>query len=287
MNKTCQLCNENKELRDSHLVPKFVFNWMKKTGSSYFRNVTTPNKREQDGVKRKLLCTDCEGNFSKHETWYSRYLFHPILDDMVANGGKHTITSFKYDENLYCFCLSFLWRALKVNLIDKDFSEEHIDILKKVEEEWRNFLNKKIYPQNWNNVHMWVLDKCGDFEGKPPKFDFYIMRVPDGTIAFGEGQLFIFAKAARFMFFAPLIGFEDESLFVNTKINPVGGEYVIPQEILDTRISGFLVNRVKQIFENASSLTTTQMELISEQVEKEREKLWGSDLHRSLSNDLD
>ncbi len=282
---TCALCKKDKELRDSHIIPKFVFNWMKKTGSLNFRKVITSNKRDQDGPKLKLLCNDCEQKFSKFETWYSRSIFHPILDDMLANKGQHTKLSFEYNENLYAFCMSFLWRALKVNIQSNDCPGELIPLLNEVESEWRMFLHKNQFPVRWNKIHMWVLDKIDDFAGKPPAFDLYIMRSTDATIAHGEGQLFVFAKAARFMFFAPLIGFENEKLFVNTLINPLGGNFIIPQFIEDPRIGEFIVNRVNQISGFAVPLSETQQEKILEQARKDY--LFGSDLHRALIDDFD
>jgi hypothetical protein len=46
---TCALCGENKKLRMSHIIPNFVFKWMKETSATGFlRSAENPKKRLQD-----------------------------------------------------------------------------------------------------------------------------------------------------------------------------------------------------------------------------------------------
>jgi hypothetical protein len=33
----CHLCEQDARLRDSHILPKFVFKWRKQTGSGYLK----------------------------------------------------------------------------------------------------------------------------------------------------------------------------------------------------------------------------------------------------------
>ena len=51
----CKLCNKKAQLRESHIIPKFVYNWMKKTGTGRFRQKKDLNKPLQDGIKDFLL----------------------------------------------------------------------------------------------------------------------------------------------------------------------------------------------------------------------------------------
>jgi hypothetical protein len=283
MDGICTLCKQNRELKTSHIIPSFVFQWMRKTGSEKFRNITTPNKREQDGIKLKLLCGDCEGKFSKVETWFTRKFFHPILDRMLTDNDQQEAPNLDYDEHLYVFCLSVLWRILVYNLKRDNYPKEHKTILNQIEDEWRCFLNQSHFPRTFNSVHMWLLDKY-DFEGKPEKYDLYIMRATDGTIAHGTSELFIFAKFARFQLFAPIKGF-DEKNFTNTKINPISGEYLFPQTIEDERIGDFLVTRAMLIKEYSAVLSDNQLDVINKQALKEKDKLYNSDLFRSIRDD--
>lgn len=284
MAEICALCKQEKELENSHIIPKFVFRWMKKTGSSKLRQLTNVNKSVEDGPTKKLLCGDCEDKFSTYESYFSRNFFHPLLENIIENKGPITIPSVDYDENLYLFSMSLLWRGLKWNILDNNIPLEHEDILNRIESKWQTFLNDKVYPNEADNIHMFIADKTQNFEGKPQRFDFYIMRATDATVGFGNGQLLIFSKIARFLFIVPLIGFEEKD-FINTRISAAGGTYLNPQIIEDGRINGFLVNRANEIHNYANDISEKQWEVIRKNFEKEKDNLDGSDLHRSLTDD--
>jgi hypothetical protein len=54
------------ELQESHILPSFVYRWMKETSATgYLRFGQQPNLRVQDGVKRHLLCANCEQRFNQ------------------------------------------------------------------------------------------------------------------------------------------------------------------------------------------------------------------------------
>lgn len=49
MHGTCALCRDNTELKESHIIPKFVGKWLKRTSATgYLRNIDNINKRQQD-----------------------------------------------------------------------------------------------------------------------------------------------------------------------------------------------------------------------------------------------
>jgi hypothetical protein len=73
----CRLCGATKELQESHILPGFVFRWMKATSATgYLRFGQQPNLRVQDGLKLLLLCGDCEGRFNHWETQFANKIFH-------------------------------------------------------------------------------------------------------------------------------------------------------------------------------------------------------------------
>src|SRR3989338_2133962 len=66
MKMICKLCGINDELQNSHIIPSFIYRWLKETsGTGFLRFGQTPNKRVQDGLKDYLLCSSCEGLFQK------------------------------------------------------------------------------------------------------------------------------------------------------------------------------------------------------------------------------
>ena len=53
----CRLCLRARPLRDSHIIPAFVYRWQKGTSATgYTRSLERPNVRVQDGPVVPLLC---------------------------------------------------------------------------------------------------------------------------------------------------------------------------------------------------------------------------------------
>jgi hypothetical protein len=116
--KQCALCRKNKELELSHIVPKFVVRYLKKTAFGAIRNIENPNKVVQDGEKHYLLCGDCEDLFSVYETKFANKFFYPYMKD--------NIKEFVYDSDTYYFLTSVSWRSLYLDILD--FVENADDI---------------------------------------------------------------------------------------------------------------------------------------------------------------
>jgi hypothetical protein len=77
----CKLCGNESNLILSHIVPSFVFKWLKENSATgYLRFANTPNLRVQDGIKEYWLCNVCEGLFNKWETEYANKIFRPIAE---------------------------------------------------------------------------------------------------------------------------------------------------------------------------------------------------------------
>ncbi len=279
----CRLCKKDTILCDSHIFPKFVFKWMKKTGSGNFRIPTSVNMRRQDGPTVKMLCRNCEEIFNFHETWFAKEMFHPILDEMLKNDGQLS-TSVTYNEQYYKFVVSLLWRLLVVNMDSGDYNRRDKQRLEQVAEEWRLFLLESKYPLNSNKIHYLITDIVNDFPNQPERFNFYMARSTDGTIGDGNGRLMVYAKIARFIFFCLLEGFDDEK-FVNTKINPLAGTLVTPQQIRDGEFGAFVISRVEAMNKFSENLSKEQKQKIVEKAIQEQDKLINSDLHRAVSND--
>ncbi|KAF6620472.1 hypothetical protein HFE03_07400 [Paenibacillus sp. EKM102P] len=140
--KTCALCKTTKELRKSHVLPKFVINFLKKDSfTNKFRNLENSNISRQDGEKEYLLCNDCEQLFSVSENLFAKNVFYPFK--------KQTLVSkLKYQEWLTKFIVSVNWRCLYLDIlrIEQDreergkISTSQLDILKDSEMVMSEFL---------------------------------------------------------------------------------------------------------------------------------------------------
>jgi hypothetical protein len=138
----CALCGQEKELKLSHIIPKFVFRFLKKDSyTGKMRNLSNPNVPLQDGDKKYLLCGECEERFSKNETKFSIQVFFPFKQEEIIE--------FKYDGNwLAHFITSVNWRTLYLDIPGFEnhedeqnlINEKQILVLKKAEETMRQYL---------------------------------------------------------------------------------------------------------------------------------------------------
>src|SRR5437764_5294832 len=101
----CRLCGTTAVLQSSHVIPSFVFRWLKETsGTGHLRFAQEPNKRVQDGPKYEMLCRACEERFNEWETEFSVRVFHPM-----TQGRTSTV---RYGDWMAKFCVSVSWRVL-------------------------------------------------------------------------------------------------------------------------------------------------------------------------------
>ena len=109
----CNLCGNDRELKNSHIIPEWVYTDLYDEKHRFNVLATTkikPRPLEQKGIREKLLCNDCEQKFSKYEK-YARE---------VIRGGESVLVQ-KYQNKILVsdinytlfklFQISVLWRA--------------------------------------------------------------------------------------------------------------------------------------------------------------------------------
>lgn len=258
MKGICALTSKETELRHSHIYPKFVIEWMKSTGSKYLRGYTTPNKRLQDGYKIYLLSEEAEQLFSKREKWFAENIFYNYLSNVL--------TELKYDENLFYFAISFLWRILVLELRQPQIEKfKFYSLMEETELQWRDFLYKGYYPKNFDKIHLILMDTPLDHTIPSEYVDFFLTRSLDGTTVFNEefNKCSIFAKFSKFIFWAFLIG--DESGMVGTKINPINGKMQFPQTFDNYDVTSFFIHRI-QLYDKMELPSEIQQEIIKKEI---------------------
>ncbi|MDO6803953.1 hypothetical protein Q4595_15995 [Wenyingzhuangia sp. 1_MG-2023] len=279
MRGKCALYKIETELKDSHIYPRFVIKHTKKTGSKFFRRPVNPNKREQDGVKLYLLSGEAEQEFSIREKWFAENIFVPYLT------GEIKLT---YNENMYYFALSFLWRVLVLNF-KKDSnlnSYWYYDILIEAEKEWREYLVNDKEPKKHSNINIFFTDRIEENNSELKGVDFYLTRVLDSTIVDNETQtsLLIYGKFNRFIFWSSLKNYGGEELLDDVNINPKGGIINVPQNLKYFPILSFLGNRIKEV-NNFPPPNQEQQNIIEKEIMKNPKEFWNSDVGKSLYND--
>jgi hypothetical protein len=116
----CRLCNDNtkQELKNSHIIPKFVFRHIKKHNPEYVLcsiNPKIPAELGQEEFQEYLLCYECEQKIGKAEKYASDLLFYPKRRRGLKVKVRETSKEKKFigiDYNTFkLFQLSILWRT--------------------------------------------------------------------------------------------------------------------------------------------------------------------------------
>ena len=221
----CALTGEKCELQESHIYPKFVYKHLKQTGGSRFRVANNPNQALQDGLKKHLLGSWAELEFSKREKWFAENIFSPFINGQLAN------TKLIYTEDLYYFCISLLWRVL---LLTKDnvIGEEERRKCDEALEEWRSFLNGGSLPNTYGNIYMMpITPELFDKEQliqpgtrENVEVQWYIRRSFDSDL-FGliPNNNTFFCKIPYFFFWAA-IERDNQQMNYGLRISPNGGK---------------------------------------------------------------
>jgi len=111
MNLKCNLCKKDKQLKRSHIIPKFIYRWIKKSSvTGGIRGNNNPNLRKQDGDVEKFLCAECEQKFSVIEKYFKEHFF----DEAKNNSIKKSVVTIE----LFDFCVSLIWRCLKFRVVN-------------------------------------------------------------------------------------------------------------------------------------------------------------------------
>ena len=219
----CRLCKASDDLRESHIIPSFVFKWLKKTSATgYLRFGEEMQRRKQDGVKIPLLCGTCEQRLSSWERQFSENVFMPLTS---GNG----FNPFDYGPWLTQFAVSLSWRSLTFmpTLAPlKHVPSQHLTRLDDAAETWRRFLlddHQPITPFDQHLIPLGFLDSH-TVPSLPPNINRYIARSVAIDVVTSPEQVFVFTKLP----FALIIGIlysAKPGEWVGTKLDPAGGHF--------------------------------------------------------------
>lgn len=229
---TCAFCGDQAKLKESHVLPAFVYRWLRRRGTGHIRHSENPNRRVQDGLKLKLLCGDCERRFSRFETAFATKVFHPWHD------GTHRIS---YENWLLKFCVSVSWRVLTYALAHgrgHDYTTEQQTLLRRADQRWRAFLNDEVpHPAEFEQ-HMLIFDfvKETTVRDLPSNFNRYMTGAVTLDIVGSDRSVMTFAKLGRFLIFGMIQ--KGPVKWEGTKIHVKDGlikpdKFVVPAGLLD------------------------------------------------------
>jgi hypothetical protein len=231
---SCALCLNAGLVKESHIIPAFVFRWLRDTSATgYIRPAETPNKRVQDGLKIPLLCENCEERLSVWEKRFAERVFHP----WYQRPGQ----PIRYADWLLKFCVSISWRVLRyvhdanglVHLTDpqKVYSRAALN-------RWADFLlGRAPDPASFEqHIIPWDAIDTHNFPEMSDNINRYMLRAVGTDLPHGNTTVFTHAKLAHFSVFGIIqpTPMPWEGTKVHVRDGVLGSRrYVLPIELLN------------------------------------------------------
>ena len=110
--ESCRLCRGSAPLRDSHIIPEFVYKPVYDTkhraAALDLRRASIPYA--QKGLRERLLCNECEQKFGRWEDTFCRFWKPETRFAPPITQPDFCVFGFPYDA-FKLFHLSVLWRA--------------------------------------------------------------------------------------------------------------------------------------------------------------------------------
>jgi hypothetical protein len=237
---TCALCGKGEDLQLSHIVPKFIVNWLKESSATGFlRGAANRNVRIQDGAKMRLLCSACEGELSRLEKSFAEEVFFPYQNEAVQR--------LSYDESMLKFIVSMGWKIL---YSEQDLVRQKTPNLTSHAEQalriWRDYLLGLREDESGNEHHLFFLDFIRDGSVEVmPNFQWYTMRAVDGCLAIGQETVFAYTKFPGMILVSAVYPTRLDG-WVGTRITRGVGEIGPPQEIAYPGFLEFLMDRASK-----------------------------------------
>lgn len=279
----CRLCQQEAELLLSHVLPAFVFRWLKESsGNSHIRQSHEPNQRVQDGEKRYWLCASCEQLFGEAEREFSLRLFRPYLN---APGSV-----FSYSEWLLKFCVSVSWRVLLLAREEGKFEgwePERVARLATAAETWRAYLlGTRMHP-GVHQQHLLPVDRIQSTTGDlPPNINRYLMRAISFDLCRGKESVFTHAKLGRFV----IIGFVHEPNIDHWKGSKVHASFghVEPRKyVVPAALGDYWNAQANKVHAALASVSEAQQAKIEQSFRTKFDEYAGSDAFAAMRADVE
>jgi len=265
----CKLCKKNKKLCNSHIIPKFTINYLKRTSATpYLRYGLTPNIRRQDAIKIPLLCEDCEEMLSKWEDKFSKEIFVPFKEK--------NLSQIKYKKWLPLFAISLSWKILIEDF--EKFQKEYPSLKKDiiiVENSWRKMILEQKPDTEKYEHYLIFLNKFQNNKNilLPPKLYRYLLRSCDGCIVSNEKQtkLHCYTKLSNIIIWSCI---KPPNIKEYRKVRIKLQGTIKASQIIknDAKIGEFLIRRAEYVTNLYNKMSTKQKDKIKNLMFKNPQK---------------
>jgi hypothetical protein len=281
----CALCLCDRELSDSHLVPKFVFDYLKRTSATgYLRFSSQPNRRVQDGRKLPMLCTDCERRFSILEKAFAEIVFQPYTKDRAA--------VIQYDSRLLKFAVSLSWRILTYYYGRGhlgNVAAKHIPRVQSALERWRKFLLGEVPHPAGYEQHLLPMDELESVSGfeTPTNINRYIIRSVDMDVVSGTRSVFVYTKLPRLTFIGMVEMDDARRAWKGTRIALRSGTIRPRKFVVPEAFGEYMMGKARLAAAALASMSDKQKALVDVAALSDLERLSASETISAMASDVD
>lgn len=256
----CRMCSKTGALEKGHVVPSFVFRWLKATAAlPYIRTGQNPNVRLQDGWRRRWFCRACEDQIGRFEKAFAKELFPLIVKEQQA--------PYPHGEWLSRFVASIAWRTVMLYSEYTDafdlFTPEQKASLPLALEQWRAFVHGETDTPGIHELHFIPMGVFADFHGDrklPANINRYTLRAIEVHVACNATTAFAFVKmgpAISLGFIQPPPAGMWKGTIVALKEGRVGGKMILPVQFLD-----YFIDRAERTHASQRGRSARQKEKI-------------------------
>ena len=279
----CALCAGSSDLQASHIIPGFVFDWLRETSATgHFRFSQSPNRRVQDGLKPRMLCRDCEQLFSSWEKKFSEECFVSI-----NSGRARNVT---YGPWMLKFATSVSWRVLRVFAANGGLSgfPKHVEIqINDALHEWAQFLLGHQPDPGPHEQHMFLADvvEGSSISNMPPNISRYLARAIDIEVTHTQDSAISYAKMGKFVLFG-FVGMKYPRRWKGTKLHVQQGRFGERDIELPSDVRVFIFNRARLAAAQYSQISEQQQTKIRRSYERDLDRAARSETLRAMHHDV-
>ena len=279
----CALCAQSTDLQASHIIPGFVFRWLRESSATgHFRFSSSPNRRVQDGLKPHMLCRDCEQLLSSWEKTFSEQCFAPI------NSGR--IQNIDYGPWMLKFATSVSWRVLCAFASSGGLSGFPQNVLTETDatlRDWARFLLGSQPHPGRHEQHMFLVDvvEGTSIANTPPNISRYFTRAIDCYVARTQDAAITYAKMGKFVLFG-FIAMKYPRRWKETKLHLNRGQFGVRDIELPLEVRDFIFERARLSAAMYSQISEKQQSTIRQSCERDHGRVDRSETFRAMHHDV-
>ena len=279
----CTLCGGSSDLQASHIIPGFVFDWLRSTSATgHFRFAQSPNLRVQDGLKPRMLCKDCEQLFASWEKTFSEECFVPLNDGAIS--------SLSYGPWMLKFATSVSWRVLSVFVAIDGLAGFPNNIKVEVNgalDEWSQFLLGTKSNPGSHEQHMFLVDiiNHSSIADLPPNINRYLSRAIDTVIDFVQDGTVSYVKMGRLVLFG-FVSMKHPRRWRGTKLHVQHGQFGQQEIELPSDVVEFIFGRARLAADRYSQISDRQQAQIRKSYEHNLDHAIQSETLRAMHQDV-